>query len=113
MADGTRGPDHVRLVMIKAMRALTRYAAGIEDTGQGDPDFRSVDKHRRLTANPITGEYPEIDQNGYRGMGNLLRHSYHRVDDEIVRSTVKEDLPELKRLAENILNRLSAKGPDE
>jgi hypothetical protein len=33
MADGTRGPDHVRLVMIKAMRALTRYAAaGIEDT---------------------------------------------------------------------------------
>ena len=42
MADGTRGPEHVRLVMIKAMRALTRYAAaGIEDTGQGDLDFRS------------------------------------------------------------------------
>ena len=44
MADGTREPDHVRLVMIKAMRALTRYAAaGIEDTGQGDSDFRVLE----------------------------------------------------------------------
>src|SRR5260370_5168793 len=44
MGDGTRGPDHVRLVMIKAMRALTRYAAaGIEDTGQGDSDFRVLE----------------------------------------------------------------------
>jgi hypothetical protein len=30
--------------MIKAMRALTRYAAaGIEDTGQGDSDFRVLE----------------------------------------------------------------------
>src|SRR5215472_14068168 len=40
MADDTRGSDHVWLVMIKAMRTLTRYAAaGIEDTGLGDSDF--------------------------------------------------------------------------
>jgi hypothetical protein len=37
MAQGIHQPDHVWLVMIKAMRALTRYAAaGIEDTGLGD-----------------------------------------------------------------------------
>ncbi len=39
----TRGPqetDHVWLVMMKAMRALTRYAAtGIEETGLGLSDF--------------------------------------------------------------------------
>ena len=28
--------------------------------------------------------YPEIDWKAYRGMGNLLRHSYDRVSDEIV-----------------------------
>src|ERR1700758_3944135 len=40
MAQGIQGSDHVWLVMIKAMRALTRYAAaGIEDTGLGDSDF--------------------------------------------------------------------------
>jgi MarR family 2-MHQ and catechol resistance regulon transcriptional repressor len=40
MAQRIQAPDHVWLVMIKAMRALTRYAAaGIEDTGLGLSDF--------------------------------------------------------------------------
>lgn len=29
-------------------------------------------------------------------MGNILRHSYHRVQDEIVWKTVWDDLPALK-----------------
>jgi MarR family transcriptional regulator, 2-MHQ and catechol-resistance regulon repressor len=37
---GIRATDHVWLVMMKAMRALTRYAAaGIEETGLGLSDF--------------------------------------------------------------------------
>ena len=55
------------------------------------------------------GEYPEIDQKGYRGMGNILRHSYHRVDDSIVWSTVKEDLPVLRGIVEKLLRALPAK----
>ena len=40
MNRGIQGADHVWLVMMKAMRALTRYAAaGIEDTGLGLSDF--------------------------------------------------------------------------
>ena len=40
MAQATQEPVHVWLVMMKAMRALTRYAAaGIEDTGLGLSDF--------------------------------------------------------------------------
>src|SRR5712675_1235194 len=40
MAQGIKDSDHVWLVMMKAMRALTRYAAaGIKDTGLGDADF--------------------------------------------------------------------------
>src|ERR1700679_890395 len=40
MIKGAQGPDHVWLVMMKAMRALTRYAAaGIEETGLGISDF--------------------------------------------------------------------------
>jgi MarR family 2-MHQ and catechol resistance regulon transcriptional repressor len=38
------GTDHVWLVMMKAMRALTRYAtAGIEETGLGLSDFGVLD----------------------------------------------------------------------
>src|SRR5258707_10115583 len=40
MARSFQGTDHVWLVMMKAMRALTRYAAAdIEDTGLGLSDF--------------------------------------------------------------------------
>jgi uncharacterized protein with HEPN domain len=54
------------------------------------------------------GAYPEIDQKGYRGMGNILRHSYHRVDDDIVWNTVKEDLPDLRAIVQKLLRALSA-----
>ncbi|HEX4770835.1 MAG TPA: MarR family transcriptional regulator [Bryobacteraceae bacterium] len=40
MRRGFQGTDHVWLVMMKAMRALTRYAAAdIEETGLGLSDF--------------------------------------------------------------------------
>jgi MarR family 2-MHQ and catechol resistance regulon transcriptional repressor len=40
MNRGIQGAEHVWLVMMKAMRALTRYAAaGIEETGLGLSDF--------------------------------------------------------------------------
>src|ERR1700733_2413685 len=40
MNRSVQGTDHVWLVMMKAIRALTRYAAaGIEDTGLGLSDF--------------------------------------------------------------------------
>src|SRR5260370_8057497 len=40
MTRGIQRTDHVWLVMMKAMRALTRYAtAGIQDTGLGLSDF--------------------------------------------------------------------------
>ncbi len=39
---------------------------------------------------------PGPDWKSYRGMGNILRHGYHRVDDRIVWDTAKIDLPVLK-----------------
>src|SRR6201995_6152584 len=44
MPQGSQKSDHVWLVMIKAMHALTRYAAaGIEGTGLGNSDFRVLE----------------------------------------------------------------------
>ena len=44
MAHGVQETSHVWLVMLKAMRALTRYAAaGIQGTGLGDSDFRVLE----------------------------------------------------------------------
>jgi MarR family transcriptional regulator, 2-MHQ and catechol-resistance regulon repressor len=44
MPQAAQKTDHVWLVMIKAMHALTRYAAaGIEGTGLGNSDFRVLE----------------------------------------------------------------------
>jgi MarR family transcriptional regulator, 2-MHQ and catechol-resistance regulon repressor len=44
MAHAIQETSHVWLVMLKAMQALTRYAAaGIEETGLGDSDFRVLE----------------------------------------------------------------------
>jgi MarR family transcriptional regulator, 2-MHQ and catechol-resistance regulon repressor len=62
MTDGTRGPDHVWLVMIKAMRALTRYAAvGIEDTGLNDSDFRVLEVLLHKGPLPVNTIGPIVD----------------------------------------------------
>jgi uncharacterized protein with HEPN domain len=59
------------------------------------------------------GAFPEIDQRGYRAMGNILRHSYHRVDDSIVWGTVKEDLPDLRATVQKLLQTLHAEQFEE
>lgn len=39
---------------------------------------------------------PGPDWTGLRGMGNILRHAYHRVDDQIIWDTVQSEFPPLK-----------------
>jgi uncharacterized protein with HEPN domain len=46
---------------------------------------------------------PDLDWKGLRGMGNVLRHAYHRIDDRIVWDAVKEDLPLLKACVDRIM----------
>jgi uncharacterized protein with HEPN domain len=46
---------------------------------------------------------PGPDWEGFRGMGNLLRHAYHRIDDQIIWNTVKDELPVMREAALNAL----------
>ena len=62
MIQGSQGPEHVWLVMMKAMRALTRYAAsGIEDTGLGDSDFRVLEVLLHKGPLPVNTIGPIVD----------------------------------------------------
>ena len=62
MAHGIRETSHVRLVMLKAMRALTRYAAaGIEGTGLGDSDFRVLEVLLHKGPLPVNTIGPIVD----------------------------------------------------
>ena len=62
MAQRIQGPDHVWLVMMKAMRALTRYAAaGIEETGLGLSDFGVLEALLHKGSLPVNTIGPIVD----------------------------------------------------
>ena len=62
MARGFQGTDHVWLVMMKAMRALTRYAAsGIEETGLGLSDFGVLEVLLHKGPLPVNTIGPVVD----------------------------------------------------
>ena len=62
MAQGVEETSHVWLVMLKAMRALTRYAtAGIEGTGLGDSDFRVLEVLLHKGPLPVNTIGPIVD----------------------------------------------------
>ena len=62
MTQGFQGTDHVWLVMMKAMRALTRYAAaGIEETGLGLSDFGVLEALLHKGPLPVNTIGPIVD----------------------------------------------------
>jgi len=62
MTRGNQATDHVWLVMMKAMRALTRYAiAGIEETGLGLSDFGVLELLLNKGPLPVNTIGPIVD----------------------------------------------------
>src|SRR6202008_3807916 len=62
MSRGNQATDHVWLVMMKEMRALTRYeAAGIEETGLGLSDFGVLEVLLHKGALPVNTIGPIVD----------------------------------------------------
>jgi len=62
MTRAIQGADHLWIVMMKAMRALTRYAAaGIEETGLGLSDFGVLELLLRKGPLPVNTIGPMVD----------------------------------------------------
>src|SRR3954453_13560241 len=62
MTKSIPGADHAWLVMMKAVRALTRYAsAGIQGTGLGNSDFRVLEVLLHKGPLPVNTIGPIVD----------------------------------------------------
>src|SRR6476661_7111610 len=62
MAQSIQEPEHVWLVMMKAMRALTKYAAaGIDETGLGLSDFAVLEVLMHKGPLPVNTIGPIVD----------------------------------------------------
>src|SRR6516164_6053556 len=51
----------------------------------------------------LTARYPEIEWHAIRGIGNILRHEYERVEAEVLWRVVHENLPRLASVIEHMI----------
>jgi uncharacterized protein with HEPN domain len=57
----------------------------------------------------LIARYPEIEWYAIRGIGNILRHEYERVETEVLWRVVHENLPELATVIERMIRDLNAR----
>ncbi|HEY1995330.1 MAG TPA: HepT-like ribonuclease domain-containing protein [Edaphobacter sp.] len=102
--------------ILQSIDHIGEFIAGIDFEGyQEDRKTRSaVERELQIITEAATrlGEEAETfvpgpDWKGFRGMGNILRHVYHRVNDEIVWNTVKEELPPMRIAVSNALRSMA------
>ena len=68
-----------------------------------------ISEASRHIPDEIQARYPEIPWAKIRGIGNVLRHEYSRVQDSVLWYVAEDSLPDLKRALTEILASL----PDE
>ena len=97
----------------ESIRLIEAFLAGHDfEKYRSDPLVKSaVERQMQIISEAAVrlgpkaeGKCPGLDWKGLRGMGNVLRHAYHRIVDRIVWDAVKEDLPLLKACVDQILD---------
>lgn len=61
-----------------------------------------VGKLLKNNAQPLFA-YPHIPWNAIYGMRNFVSHEYANIDEEIIVSTINDDIPQLKSVIEELL----------
>ena len=101
--------------IVEGIGLIETFVEGMDrDAYQADPLRRSaVERQLQIiteAAKRLGDEAyvlcPNEDWKGFCRMGDLLRHVYHRIDDEIIWNTVKEELPKMRDAAMEAIAKL-------
>ena len=65
----------------------------------------SVKKIDKITDKKLFSSYPEIDWKGVMGMRDIIAHHYFDIDATIVFDVIKNYLPDVKSVIDNILTK--------
>jgi uncharacterized protein with HEPN domain len=104
---------------LECIALIEQFVAGMGfDAYQNDDKTKSAVERQMLTISEAAKALgtlaeelcPDNDWKGFRGMGDLLRHAYHRIDDRLIWDSVIAELPSLKLSVRKALASLS---PDQ
>lgn len=93
LRDILEGIDNIESFL--AGKSLEAYKADIRTKSAVERQRRRRGSEKRLGDGAET-LCPGPDWKGFCRMGAILRHGYHKVDDEIVWNTVKDELPPMR-----------------
>jgi uncharacterized protein with HEPN domain len=65
-----------------------------------------ISEAARALPKDLTDRYPAIDWRGVRGLGDVLRHDYERVDPDTLWAILSEKLPQLAPVIERMIDDL-------
>ncbi|RUT87709.1 DUF86 domain-containing protein [Mesorhizobium sp. USDA-HM6] len=109
-------PRRIKPILAEIVAALDGIDAAT--TGKTLEDFRSdwllrhgvergieiISEAARHIPDDLTALAPEIPWKQVRGIGNILRHEYHKTSDVIVWAVVTDNLPALRVAIQRILD---------
>lgn len=72
------------------------YRADLKTKSAVERQMQIVTEAAKRLGNDAETICPGPDWQGFCRMGDILRHCYHNVDDEIVWNTVKDELPPMR-----------------
>lgn len=98
--------------IVECIGLIQQFIAGMDfEAYAKDEKTRSAVERQMLTLSEAAKHLgaaaeaacPGQDWKGFRGMGDILRHAYHRVDDRLVWDSATLELPPLKACIDKVL----------
>jgi uncharacterized protein with HEPN domain len=75
---------------------LEAYKADIKTKSAVERQMQIITETAKRLGDDAETLCPGPDWKGFCRMGDILRHGYHKVDDEIVWNTIKDELPPMR-----------------
>jgi len=104
----SKGRDTVNDFMLTPMGVMAFNACVMRLQVIGE----QVGKLLKSDDKPLSA-YPNIPWNAIYGMRNFVSHEYANIDEEIIVSTINDDIPQLKSVIEELLKKYETESKEK
>jgi uncharacterized protein with HEPN domain len=94
LRDILEGIDHIEAFLTNM--DLDAYTMDLKTKSAVERQMQIITEAAKRLGDGAEALCPGPDWKGFCRMGDILRHGYHKVDDEIVWNTVKDELPPMR-----------------
>jgi uncharacterized protein with HEPN domain len=102
LRDILEGIEHIEGFL--AGMDFEKYTADLKTKSAVERQLQIITEAAKRLGDNAQSLCPGPDWAGFCRMGDILRHGYHKVDDEIVWNTVTDELPPMREAIEKALN---------